>query len=150
MNSLRPKFHIPPSKGWVNDPNGFCYFKGQYHLFAQYNPHDVKWGPMHWPHFVSKDLVYFEEVGVALASCYDDIARGQKSEKTKPFLSSTSEVDGVFAASDAFALAYYAVNQSLPIDALITFDFVTSHLHFFDKKTKESLVVSHSSKEKSE
>ena len=67
MNSLRPKFHITPSKGWVNDPNGFCYFKGQYHLFAQYNPYDVKWGPMHWLHFVSKDLVHFEEVGVALA-----------------------------------------------------------------------------------
>lgn len=67
MNILRPKLHITPKTGWINDPNGFCYFKGQYHLFAQHNPYGLSWGPMHWLHFTSKDLVHFEEVGIALA-----------------------------------------------------------------------------------
>lgn len=67
MNTLRPKLHITPRSGWINDPNGFCYFKGQYHLFAQHNPYGLSWGPMHWLHFVSKDLLHFEEVGVSLA-----------------------------------------------------------------------------------
>ena len=66
MKFYRPQHHITPHTGWINDPNGFCYFKGQYHLFAQHNPHGLSWGPMHWLHFVSKDLVHFEEVGIAL------------------------------------------------------------------------------------
>ena len=66
MNKFRPDFHITPKTGWINDPNGFLFFKGQYHLFVQHNPYDVVWGPMHWLHFVSKDLLNFEEVGIAL------------------------------------------------------------------------------------
>ncbi|MGM9814154.1 MAG: glycoside hydrolase family 32 protein [Candidatus Enteromonas sp.] len=66
MISYRPQHHISATSGWINDPNGFCYFKGQYHLFAQHNPHGLVWGPMHWLHFVSEDLVNFEEVGLAL------------------------------------------------------------------------------------
>ena len=66
MHTYRPLSHITPSKGWINDPNGFIYFKGEYHLFAQHNPYKTEWGPMHWLHFVSKDLVNWKEVGVAL------------------------------------------------------------------------------------
>ena len=66
MNSFRPIHHITPKSGWINDPNGFAWFNGKYHLYCQYNPHDVKWGPMHWLHFVSEDLVHFEEVGISL------------------------------------------------------------------------------------
>ena len=66
MNQYRPLHHITPKKGWINDPNGFVYFGGKYHLYCQYNPHDVKWGPMHWLHFVSEDLIHFEEVGVSM------------------------------------------------------------------------------------
>ena len=42
----RPDFHLTPRAGWMNDPNGFCYYKGQYHLFYQYYPYESKWGPM--------------------------------------------------------------------------------------------------------
>ena len=56
--SLRPKFHITGEKGWINDPNGLIYYKGQYHVFFQYYPHATHWGPMHWGHVVSKDLIH--------------------------------------------------------------------------------------------
>lgn len=63
----RCDFHAMPPIGWINDPNGFCYFKGQYHLFCQYYPYDAKWGPMHWGHWASKDLLKWEWLGVAMA-----------------------------------------------------------------------------------
>ena len=66
MTDYRPLHHIAPAKGWINDPNGFIHFKGQYHLYCQHNPKDVVWGPMHWLHFQSKDLIHWEEKGIAL------------------------------------------------------------------------------------
>lgn len=53
----RLTYHIAAPVGWINDPNGFTYFKGEYHLFYQYYPYDSIWGPMHWGHVTSKDLV---------------------------------------------------------------------------------------------
>ena len=44
----QPKFHVTGGIGWINDPNGFSVYKGEYHLFYQYYPYDNKWGPMHW------------------------------------------------------------------------------------------------------
>ena len=66
MSDYRPFYHITPKTGWINDPNGFAWFKGRYHLYCQHNPLDTKWGPMHWLHFVSDDLLHFEEVGISL------------------------------------------------------------------------------------
>lgn len=63
----RPGFHLSVRTGWMNDPNGFSYYKGQYHLFYQYYPYDLKWGPMHWGHAVSKDLLHWYYLPAALA-----------------------------------------------------------------------------------
>jgi fructan beta-fructosidase len=62
----RPQVHFSPEQHWVNDPNGMVYFNHTYHLFFQYYPKDIIWGPMHWGHAVSKDLVHWKELPIAL------------------------------------------------------------------------------------
>lgn len=62
----RPQYHFSPATSWCNDPNGMVYYKGEYHLFYQYYPDDTIWGPMHWGHAVSKDLLHWEELPMAL------------------------------------------------------------------------------------
>jgi fructan beta-fructosidase len=62
----RPQLHFSPAKHWINDPNGMVYYKGQYHLFFQYYPNGITWGPMHWGHAVSTDLVHWLEKPIAL------------------------------------------------------------------------------------
>ncbi|MBQ9663779.1 MAG: glycoside hydrolase family 32 protein [Oscillospiraceae bacterium] len=63
----RPAFHLSPWIGWMNDPNGFSWYGGQYHMFFQYHPYDSHWGPMHWGHAVSRDLLHWEYLPCALA-----------------------------------------------------------------------------------
>jgi fructan beta-fructosidase len=62
----RPNFHFTPKSGWMNDPNGMFFYKGLYHLGYQYYPNDNVWGPMHWGHATSKDMITWKEEKIAL------------------------------------------------------------------------------------
>lgn len=64
--TYRPQFHFSPEKKWMNDPNGMLYYKGTYHLFYQYYPEDIVWGPMHWGHATSSDLIHWQHKKIAL------------------------------------------------------------------------------------
>lgn len=63
----RPGFHLTGGCGWINDPNGFSYYKGAYHIFYQYFPYSNSWGSMHWGHAVSEDLLSWKRLPVAMA-----------------------------------------------------------------------------------
>ena len=65
-SDFRPEYHFTPPGMWLNDPNGMVYIDGVYHLFYQHYPADMKWGPMHWGHAVSENLLDWEHLPIAL------------------------------------------------------------------------------------
>lgn len=79
--------HLKAPGNWINDPNGFTYYQGKYHLFYQHFPYAPIWGTMHWGHAASEDLVHWEHLGVALfpTKSYDE---------NGVFSGSALEVDG--------------------------------------------------------
>lgn len=66
-HQYRLKYHLMGEYGWINDPNGLIQYKGAYHAFYQHNPYDSVWGPMYWGHAISKDLVHWSYLPLALA-----------------------------------------------------------------------------------
>ena len=62
-----PQFHLAAPAGWLNDPNGLVYHNGLYHAFYQHHPFSELWGPMHWGHATSKDMIHWQHQPIALA-----------------------------------------------------------------------------------
>ena len=103
----RPAFHVSPYVGWMNDPNGFSYYQGEYHLFYQYNPYDTHWNSMHWGHVVSKDLLHWKYLPAALAPDED-------YDKIGCFSGSAIELE-----DGRQLLLYTAVNQETMEDGTV-------------------------------
>ncbi|RBP98584.1 beta-(1-2)-fructofuranosidase [Bifidobacterium aemilianum] len=76
-----PSCHIASKGGWINDPNGLCFFKGRYHAYYQLHPYGTQWGPMHWGHVSSEDMVTWRREPIAMAPSFE------------------AEKDGVFSGS---------------------------------------------------
>lgn len=83
----KPAFHVAAPVGWINDPNGFSWYQGQIHLFYQYHPYTTEWGPMHWGHSVSDDMIHWKNMPSVLAP-------DQEYDKRGCFSGSATEKDG--------------------------------------------------------
>ena len=66
-SEVLPHFHVTGGLGWINDPNGFSLYRGEYHLFYQYNPYSTHWDTMHWGHVKTCDFIKWERLPCALA-----------------------------------------------------------------------------------
>jgi fructan beta-fructosidase len=66
IEKYRPQYHFTPEEKWMNDPNGLVYKDSLYHLFYQYYPDSTVWGPMHWGHAVSEDMMKWKHKPIAL------------------------------------------------------------------------------------
>ena len=71
-----PKFHIASNGGWINDPNGLCYYKGRWHVFYQLHPYGTEWGPMHWGHVSSEDMVTWRREPITMAPSLEQEKNG--------------------------------------------------------------------------
>lgn len=113
------EIHLKAPRGWINDPNGFIYFGGEYHLFYQHFPYAPRWGRMHWGHAVSDDLMNWEHKEIAL------------------FPTKTADCDGCFSGSTIEAggrlhLFYTGVNYCAPNPEntnVCNGKFIASQLH---------------------
>lgn len=113
------KIHLKSPKNWINDPNGFIYYKGQYHLFYQHFPYGLQWGRMHWGHAASDDLVNWKHLDIALYPSKND-------DRSGCFSGSAVE------CSDKLYLFYTGVNYTVEnpenINCMIGDGFISSQL----------------------
>jgi fructan beta-fructosidase len=90
--ALRPQFHFSQMRGWNNDPNGMCYYEGQYHLFWQCNPAGRNWANMYWGHATSPDMVHWTEQDRALRSFGENVTNRHPNMAVKHCYSGSGNV----------------------------------------------------------
>lgn len=114
------ELHLKAPRGWINDPNGFIYYNGEYHLFYQHFPYAPRWGRMHWGHAVSSDLTNWKHLDIALFPTKTD-------DKDGCFSGSAIEKDGVMH------LFYTGVNYNVPdpenVNCCLDDKFTAAQLH---------------------
>lgn len=107
-NTYRPLYHFTTDSNWINDPNGLLFYKGQYHVFSQYNPYGDKWGHMSWSHAVSSDLFHWKQQPLA-------IPEFKNADGSMSLIFSGS------AVADSFNTSGFAKNSSqIPLVAIYT------------------------------
>ena len=111
--------HLKAPENWINDPNGFIYFKGRYHLFYQHFPYAPMWGTMYWGHAVSDDLVHWSHEKIALFPTKD-------YDRNGVFSGSAVEKDGKM-------YLYYTANRYLKEQ--------DENIHVADGEYEESQVM---------
>lgn len=138
----RPAFHLASPCGWINDPNGFSFFNNKCHLFFQYHPYSNKWGPMHWGHAVSSDMLHWEFLKPALApdcsfdvdGCFSGTAIEDSSSHVIVY---TSVVEGNTIQNQSIAIGdgeKYFKKKSNPVITAENIPFGYDKAHFRDPK----------------
>lgn len=123
---MRFVHHFEPTQGWMNDPNGLCFFDGRYHAFFQYNPYAPKWDTMHWGHAVSEDLITWQQIDTALfpdreyedkGGCFSGSAI-EKDGKLHLFYTGVSrrlgQAQAMAMSTDGVTFAKYEGNPVIP------------------------------------
>jgi fructan beta-fructosidase len=104
----RPQVHFSPREHWTNDPNGLVYFRGEYHLFFQFNPFGDEWGHMSWGHALSQDLLHWKELPVAIPEKDGEMAF------TGSIVVDRENTSGLCALKTACLVAVYTGNRRTP------------------------------------
>lgn len=124
----KPKFHLSSPIGWINDPNGFSFYNGTFHMFFQFHPYSTEWGPMHWGHSTSNDLLTWNYHNVALApqklevdahACYSGSAL---VEDNKHILMYTEVIGNIQAQNIAIStdgVSYEKIQENYLFDASV-------------------------------
>ena len=103
----RPQYHFTPEKNWMNDPNGLVWYGGEYHLFYQYNPNGKEWGFMHWGHAVSKDLIHWEHLPIAITPDEDSKDKSHATAFSGCAIVDENNTTGLQQGSEKTLLIYY-------------------------------------------
>ena len=142
-SDYRYTYHVMGEMGWINDPNGFVQFNDEYHLFYQHHPYSSMWGPMHWGHVKSDDLVKWEYLPIAVAPIVLDAGGGAA------FSGSAIDINGILhiiytenwvgyqhqvIAKSEDGIHFELLNEGLPVIDESDLPFYASKVDFRDPK----------------
>lgn len=141
VQEFRLHYHGMPQFGWMNDPNGLVYYKGYFHIFYQHHPYDSIWGPMHWGHMISKDLVTFEHLPIALApdqadetGCFSGggVVDANNPELLHLLYTKHFDKDGIVIETQALASSFDGIHFEKKSDPIITSQMIQDYAKISD------------------